>query len=165
MKSKGSRSIYFPGLNGIRAIAALLVVCSHISLSLEIFGFSDYGGIDMAGYGVTMFIVLSGYLITYLLLNEYEENKLIDYRKFYMRRILRIWPIYYLSIIIALTCIYFGGHAIDGTGLFFYLFMMANVPFVFGGALNLVGQLWSVGVEEQFYLFWPWLFKKTKSSL
>ena len=160
MTLKVTETVYFPGLNGIRAIAALLVVCSHISMGLGSLGFRGYHSIDMAGYGVTMFFVLSGYLITYLLLIEYEKNKQISYRKFYMRRILRIWPIYYLSILIALACMYFFGQRPDATGLFFYIFMMANVPFVFGGALSFVAQLWSVGVEEQFYLFWPWLFKK-----
>lgn len=152
--------IYFPGLNGIRAIAALLVIFSHISIQLPAFGFQGYQGIDMAGYGVTMFFVLSGYLITYLLLTEFEKNKKISYRKFYIRRMLRIWPIYYLSFGVALTWMLFSGQSINGDSLIFYLFMMANVPFVFGGMLGLVGQLWSVGVEEQFYLFWPWLFKK-----
>lgn len=114
----------------------------------------------MAGYGVTMFFVLSGYLITYLLLTEYEKNKKISYRKFYIRRILRIWPIYYLSLAIALILMLFSGERTEGSNIAFYLFMMANIPFAFGGLIGFVGQLWSVGVEEQFYLFWPWLFKK-----
>jgi len=160
MIQKATETVYFPGLNGIRAIAALLVVFSHISLGLGSLGFRGYHGIDMAGYGVTMFFVLSGYLITYLLLTEYDKNGQISYRKFYMRRILRIWPIYYLSIFIALACMCFFAERADGWGLFFYMFMMANVPFIFGGTLGFVAQLWSVGVEEQFYLFWPWLFKQ-----
>lgn len=59
----------------------------------------------------------------------------------------------------------FQGIAIDTGGLLFYIFLMANVPFVFGGGLGIVAQLWSVGVEEQFYLFWPWLFKKREKLL
>ena len=165
MTFKSTEKVYFPGLNGIRAIAALLVVFSHISLGISNLGFSGHHGIDMAGYGVTMFFVLSGYLITYLLLLEYQKNRQISYRKFYMRRILRIWPIYYLSIFIALVCMYFLEQKVSGNGLFFYLFLMANVPFVFGGTLNFVSQLWSVGVEEQFYLLWPWLFKQRAQLL
>lgn len=153
-------TIYFPGLNGIRAIAALLVVCSHISLNISQLGFVGYRSIDMAGYGVTMFFVLSGYLITYLLLTEHELYHKISYRKFYIRRILRIWPIYYLSLFIALIWMYFSNQDISVPGVFFYLFMMANVPFIYGGIVGIVAHLWSVGVEEQFYLFWPWLFKK-----
>lgn len=157
--------IYFPGLNGMRAIAALLVIFSHIGIQLHAIGFQGYQSIDMAGYGVTMFFVLSGYLITYLLLTEYEKNKKISYKKFYVRRMLRIWPIYYLSLAITQAWMVFSGQNTDGNSLIFYLFMMANVPFVFGGMLGLVGQLWSVGVEEQFYLFWPWLFKKRNHLL
>lgn len=151
--------LYFPGLNGIRAIAALLVVCSHISMSISDLGFLGFGSIAMAGYGVTMFFVLSGYLITYLLLTEYKKNGEISYKKFYIRRILRIWPIYYLSLLIALVWMYSSNQSIDIKGLLFYIFMMANVPFIYGGTVGLVAHLWSVGVEEQFYLFWPWLFK------
>jgi peptidoglycan/LPS O-acetylase OafA/YrhL len=154
-----SKSLYLPGLNGIRAIAALLVVISHISLQIGDLGFATRGSINMAGKGVTMFFVLSGYLITTLLLKEQDKTGAISLRKFYVRRILRIWPIYYLAIIVALTWFAISGLSISATGTFFYVFLMANVPFVFGGVIGPVAQLWSVGVEEQFYLFWPWLFR------
>jgi peptidoglycan/LPS O-acetylase OafA/YrhL len=156
------KSLYLPGLNGIRAIAALLVVLSHISMRIGELGFPAKGSINMAGYGVTMFFVLSGYLITTLLLKEHDKTGTIELRKFYIRRILRIWPIYYLALIIAIVWLSWNKVAIDGTGTFFYVFLMANVPFVFGGVIGPVGQLWSVGVEEQFYLFWPWLFRWRK---
>ena len=90
--------IYFPGLNGLRAIAALAVVISHTTLELHkfnlnpfIFGMKDDGeprGISLAGFGVSIFFVLSGFLITYLLLEEKNKQK-INIRKFYLRRILR----------------------------------------------------------------------------
>ncbi|MAZ37152.1 MAG: hypothetical protein CL842_06855 [Crocinitomicaceae bacterium] len=96
--------IYLPGLNGIRAIAAIAVVVSHITLSLDdigldsnIFGTYDSGkprALDLAGYGVSMFFALSGFLITYLLWLE-KEKQPIQIRKFYLRRMLRIWPLYY----------------------------------------------------------------------
>jgi peptidoglycan/LPS O-acetylase OafA/YrhL len=154
-----TKSLYLPGLNGIRAIAALLVVISHISLQIADLGFAARGSINMAGKGVTMFFVLSGYLITTLLLKEQDKTGAISLRKFYVRRILRIWPIYYLALIIAICWFLFSNQPIDGGGAFFYTFLMANVPFVFGGVISPVAQLWSVGVEEQFYLFWPWLFR------
>jgi peptidoglycan/LPS O-acetylase OafA/YrhL len=154
-----SKSLYLPGLNGIRAIAAMLVVISHISLQIGQLGFPSKGSINMAGYGVTMFFVLSGYLITTLLLKEQDKTGTIALRKFYTRRILRIWPIYYLALFIAIIGLVWNNQPVEGVGAFFYIFLMANIPFVFGGVISPVSQLWSVGVEEQFYLFWPWLFR------
>lgn len=151
--------LYLPGLNGIRAIAALLVVISHINLQIGDLGFPYKEGINMAGRGVTMFFVLSGYLITTLLLKEQMKTGAISLRKFYLRRVLRIWPIYYLALFIAIVWFAISKQPISGAATFFYLFLMANVPFVFGGTISPVVQLWSVGVEEQFYLFWPWLFR------
>lgn len=163
--SMNQERIYFPGLNGIRAIAAFIVVCTHINMQ---FGFSGLSGLQAvhmaAGYGVTLFFVLSGYLITYLLLTEYKNTNTISYKKFYTRRILRIWPIYFLAILIALIYIILRGYHVDGH-IFFYIFMLANVPNAFGGSLPMAGILWSIGVEEQFYLFWPWLFKKRENLL
>ena len=109
-----SKSIYFPGLNGIRAVAAIAVVISHITIALKdfgldphIFGTFDDGkpkGYILAGYGVSVFFVLSGFLITYLLISEKDSHS-IDIKKFYIRRILRIWPLYYLYLIIAVITI------------------------------------------------------------
>lgn len=158
-----NNKIYFPGLNGIRAIAALLVVFSHISLKSSELGFKYGHGIDMAGYGVTMFFVLSGYLITFLLLKEYDKKGTISYKNFYIRRILRIWPLYYLALIIACLIGLVQGENYSTSTLLFYVFFMPNVPYIFGGVIHLVAPLWSVGVEEQFYLFWPWLFKFRKN--
>ena len=90
-----NKEIYLPGLNGIRAIAAIAVVISHITvrnkdfgLNPFVFGFFENGtprGLDLAGYGVSMFFTLSGFLITYLLLHE-KKKQLIDIKKFYFRR-------------------------------------------------------------------------------
>lgn len=157
-----NKSLYLPGLNGIRAIAAILVVLSHVSLKTSQLGFPKNEGIKMAAYGVTMFFVLSGYLITTLLLKENDKTGKISLRKFYIRRIFRIWPIYYLIFIVALAWSLFNQKPVKADSIFFYSFLMANVPFVFGGTIAPIVQLWSVGVEEQFYLFWPWLFRREK---
>ena len=94
--------IYLPGLNGLRAIAALSVVIAHVSQE----GIADFGlprlfDLPMAGYGVTLFFVISGFLITYLLISEIKKTDTVSVSKFYIRRILRIWPIYYLFILIS----------------------------------------------------------------
>ena len=107
-----SNAVYLPGLNGLRAIAALAVVVSHITLSLDQFGLNSnvFGtdingspkGLDLAGDGVTIFFALSGFLITFLFLKE-KENGSISIKKFYVRRILRIWPLYYLFFFIPIN--------------------------------------------------------------
>lgn len=160
--------IYLPGLNGLRAIAALSVVVSHVSMQ----GISDFGlpylaSFPMAGYGVTLFFVISGFLITYLLINEIKETDTISISKFYVRRILRIWPIYYLFILIVILVFWKLNilNQILLPELGFYIFMMANIPFVTHSGIMILVHYWSIGVEEQFYLFWPWLVRFSKNKL
>ncbi|MEP7236277.1 MAG: acyltransferase [Ferruginibacter sp.] len=155
------KSFHLKGLNGIRAIAALSVVFSHTMLGLNYFGLrSIEGGWKFANYGVTMFFTLSGFLITSLLMQEKEQFSTINIRDFYIRRILRIWPLYYLYIIFVVIVLYkyFPGQ-LPG-GLAFYLFLAANMSAILNLTLPFLTHYWSLGVEEQFYLIWPWLFKK-----
>jgi len=166
--------LYFSGLNGLRAIAALSVVFSHASCDFILFGldpiyFSKYADgspklFNMAAYGVTIFFTLSGFLITYLLLEENKKQP-INIRNFYIRRILRIWPLYYTYLIIAIITMLITGYDVEGKAVLFYVFLMANVPFFLGigDGLKLIGHYGSLGVEEQFYSFWPWVVKKSKS--
>ena len=166
--------LYFSGLNGLRAIAALSVVFSHTSSDFVLFGlepiyFSKYADgtpklFNLAQYGVTIFFTLSGFLITYLLLEE-NKKQTINIRNFYIRRILRIWPLYYSYLILSIITIFVTGWELEGKTVLFYIFLMANIPFILGNELKLVGHYWSLGVEEQFYSFWPWLIKKSKSVL
>ena len=160
--------VYLPGLNGLRAIAALLVVISHISIKeIGDFGLPYLIVLPMAGYGVTLFFVISGFLITYLLLQEKELKQTIDIKKFYMRRILRIWPIYYLFLIICVIVFFILGKSKDICiqDMWFYVFFAANIPFVFQQGILILFHYWSIGVEEQFYLIWPWIVKKSKTTL
>ena len=168
------KTTYLPGLNGLRAIAALSVVFSHITLELQnfnlnsfLFGVTENGtpkGLDLANYGVTIFFALSGFLITFLLLKEKQIQE-ISVKKFYIRRILRIWPLYYLFLIIVLIITISSGMDINLKSLILYLFYLANVPFIFGFSIPLLAHYWSLGVEEQFYLFWPWFIKKINNKL
>ena len=168
------KSVYLPGLNGIRAIASIAVVLSHttlalkeFNLSLNIFGVNSDGspkGYLLASYGVTMFFVLSGFLITFLLQKE-SEQKEINIKKFYIRRILRIWPLYYFYITLCLIAFFSFGIAFNFKSLIYYLFFAANVPFIFNFTLPFLNHFWSIGVEEQFYLFWPWVIKKVKKRI
>ncbi len=172
--SKSLATVYLPGLNGLRAIAALAVVFSHITLELGEFGLNskilgtdingNASGLNLASYGVTIFFTLSGFLITFLLLKEKEETKL-KIKEFYIRRILRIWPLYYLYFAIGLITIWFYGLPFNSISVLFYIFLAANVPFILGTPLPFLGHYWSLGVEEQFYLFFPQLAKLTNNRL
>jgi len=162
-----TQSIYLPGLNGIRAIAAIGVVVSHITRRGADFGLDPYlfgsyegetVGWDLAEFGVTMFFTLSGFLITYLLLIE-RQNAPVNILKFYMRRILRIWPLYYAYILVCVI-VWFLFQLHPNYDVFaFYIFFAANVPFIMSASMPFLIHFWSLGVEEQFYLFWPWFTK------
>lgn len=110
-----NKPIHLPGLNGIRAFAAVAVVISHTTLALNnfnldntVFGKDRFGnplGLALASHAVTIFFVLSGFLITYLTIHEKQKIGNLNIRKFYIRRILRIWPLYYLYLIIIIAII------------------------------------------------------------
>lgn len=154
-------SIHLKGLNGIRCIAALLVIVSHTFLACDKFGLAKMTGIQFAGYGVTMFFTLSGFLITYLLLKEKKRFNDVSIKQFYTRRILRIWPLYYFNMLLALIFILVVYPDYLPGSIFYYVFMGANIPCAVGATMwiPIIGHYWSLGVEEQFYLFWPWLVK------
>jgi peptidoglycan/LPS O-acetylase OafA/YrhL len=161
-----SKKIYLPGLNGIRAIAAVSVVASHINHRSIGFGLPKMPLLDLAGYGVTMFFVLSGFLITYLLLKEKEITNNINYKFFFIRRALRIWPLYFLYLLILMLV--FGIDGFKGTLVYYILFLPNFVNLVVAefGVVPVstilsekIGHYWSLGVEEQFYIFWPWVIK------
>lgn len=156
---------YLSGLHGIRAIAAVGVMVSHIITSLHLFGLDNtIAGVDLEGnalglllapYGVTMFFTLSGFLITYLLLREKQQHGFIKVRYFYIRRILRIWPLYFLYLMVAL-CVALTFHQyIAWHSLPYYLFLLANIPMILHQYLPFLGHYWSLGIEEQFYLLFP----------
>jgi len=171
-----SKRIYFPGLNGVRFIAALLVILDHLELFKGYFGFRTMWSHDfsfhLGSLGVTIFFVLSGFLITYLLLEE-KKFLQINVLNFYIRRVLRIWPLYFLILIISFFIIphldFFkvpvysediGSNFIEKFML--SLFFLANVAFVYFPPIPFGNILWSVAVEEQFYLIWPNLIKRFK---
>ncbi len=176
----GSReSIHLPGLNGVRFWAAFLVLLDHLELFKPYFGITQFWSEAQSAHlgrtGVTVFFVLSGFLITYLLLKEKELGG-IGIRNFYVRRILRIWPLYYLIVALCFfVAPYIGILQVEGYAeavhndlaakLFLFVAMMANVAFVLLPTVPFGNVLWSVAVEEQFYLFWPHLMKRAGSVL
>jgi len=140
-----------PSLDGLRAISITLVVLSHlvkwrhISLGLV----STYGAL-----GVHVFFVLSGYLITNLLLREHERSSTISLRDFYLRRAFRIFPAAFVFMAVAIVLYW---HQMTWYHVAAALLYVANMdisrPWIFG-------HLWSLGIEEQFYLLWPFALKK-----
>lgn len=162
-KEKMKGTVHLKGLNGIRCIAALLVIVSHTFLNCEYYGLPKMAGLQIAGYGVTMFFTLSGFLITYLLLKEKRQFKDVSIKGFYIRRVLRIWPLYYFHLLLAIIVMLVAFPEFLPGLIYYYIFMGANIPFAMaaGGPvlIPIIGHYWSLGVEEQFYLFWPWLVK------
>lgn len=164
-----AHTFYLPGLNGLRAIAALAVVVSHVTLDLGKFGLdatilgTDSAGrpqgLLLAGFGVSIFFALSGFLITYLLLLESMRTK-ISLPKFYLRRILRIWPLYYLYLFVTSVILWLCEDENLAVTLPYYVFFAPNIPFILGVPLSYLAHYWSLGVEEQFYLLWPVLIKQ-----
>lgn len=109
--------------------------------------------------GVVLFFVLSGFLITTLLMKEKKKRGQIDLKSFYARRILRVWPLFYL--IIALSYVLFEYNPSSAT-VALCLTIFPNIAFVLGIGWSASPQIWSIGVEEQFYAIWPLVVRSGK---
>lgn len=164
--------VYFKNLDGIRFIAALLVVLHHAQFFK---GRYELGGLTFLNdalntgrTGVNLFFVLSGFLISYLLMQENDKSGTINFKNFYIRRVLRIWPLYMaygvsLTLVAPFVFNMLGFPALTDiqtilTNLLFILLFAVNFQLAFfpynTGILEIT---WSVCVEEQFYLLWPLL--------
>ena len=148
---------HLKGLDTLRAIAALIVVWSHIEFIKGLKGLPQNNFIFFpnAHFSVTLFFVLSGFLITFLLVKEFQKHQKISFKDFYIRRILRIWPLYYLILFVSY---FFTEHAISNRTLVLCLSIFPNIPPALKSAWESSPQIWSIGVEEQFYIFWPLFF-------
>jgi peptidoglycan/LPS O-acetylase OafA/YrhL len=151
---------YLPELDGLRAISVLLVVSVHMYDSDRLWRWL------CGGLGVTLFFLLSGYLITSLALREEDARGTLSLPAFYVRRSLRIFPLYYFVLgVYALLLLGLGVSphlaAAFGDALPAYLLYFQEVPFF--GRMIAAGrdlpffQSWSLGIEEKFYLVWPLL--------
>ncbi|TWJ04565.1 peptidoglycan/LPS O-acetylase OafA/YrhL [Mucilaginibacter frigoritolerans] len=169
---------HLPNLDGLRFIAASTVLFYHIDLALVMNKYKsntiDYFPFGFGELSVVLFFVLSGFIITYLLINE-NANKGISIPQFYLKRVLRIWPLYYLIIILAFVFfnhnplftwiggtsnVIIQGHRSIITVLL--LFICPNIALIFTPSLGYANPTWSIGVEEQFYLIWPFIMKTKK---
>lgn len=139
-----------PALQGLRAIAISLVVVYH-------FGFRGMPG----GYGVLIFYVLSGFLITWLLLKEDERYGTVSLRRFYTTRALRLLPAFYFFLAFALALVLALHKPVAWSQVCATLFFGANYFQAIHPehlANSILGHLWSLALEEQFYLLWPVAF-------
>lgn len=161
---------YFGGLNALRFFAAYTVVLHHaeqIRLKYGLFDLKAFSLFNNGGLAVTFFFVLSGFLITYLLLRERRDTGDVSIRDFYIRRILRIWPLYFLLVFLGTLAIPFLlkliGYSYEmpytfGDVIGYYVFFAPFMVNILYGH-HFLEPLWSIGVEELFYILWAPLFK------
>jgi len=161
-----NRHSYFPAFDGLRGIAILPVLMLHVGVNA--LPSSDLlRELTRGWYGVDLFFVLSGFLITRILLGELESTGTLDIGRFYRRRVLRLGPAYATM----LTAVFAGAMIFDRAAL-------ARVPQVLpalatytynyelaarGPHFDVLVVDWSLCVEEQFYLVWPWLLRYLKA--
>jgi len=136
---------YFPSLDGLRAISVTLVILGHAKI-----------GTNFGGFGVKIFFVISGFLITSLLLKERERTGTLNLKAFYIRRFLRILPVAYLFLftVLLLKPLFH----LDIPNKFFFIAAFFLTNFLQGASY--IGHFWSLATEEQFYLIFPYFLKK-----
>jgi peptidoglycan/LPS O-acetylase OafA/YrhL len=141
-------------LDGLRAVSIALVIVGHVFNAFSARNSYEGAILGNGDLGVTVFFVISGYLITYLLLKEYGRHGSISLRNFYVRRAFRILPPYYLYLLV--ICIFAAIGFLPVTRIQFasaFLFLWDYFA-PLGGTYPLE-HLWSLSVEEQFYILWP----------
>ena len=163
---------YIPALDGVRGIAILLVIAFHARVAFSSTAEIPYVAFRFLGLGwsgVDLFFVLSGFLITGILLDSRDGPRY--FRRFYWRRVLRIFPLYFAYLfLILVVCRYawLAWSGVDlwkGTNPWWYFSYLLNWKSDHGFNDLYLGHLWSLAIEEQFYLVWPatvWLVPRRK---
>jgi len=165
---------YYPELDSIRFFLFCCVWGKHV-LPTNLVSYSAHHVPTWVAVAITsminalmcsldVFFIISGFLITQLLLRERDSNGTMDLKAFYVRRLLRIWPLYFFLIgIAALLSVFDRSQSLSWIDLLAYLFFAGNWGPVLGHWSHAVilGPLWSVSFEEQFYLLWPLVLRRT----
>ncbi len=150
---------HIPVLDGVRAVAVLIVICFHDWPAVGPERYSLIGKLAVWGQtGVDLFFVLSGFLITGILLDSKGSEHFL--RNFYVRRILRIFPLYYMTLFaLYVLCPLLRVSAwVPLKQSFWFWVYLQNIPMTFApSAITGPGHFWSLAVEEHYYFFWPFL--------
>lgn len=149
-----TKADHLPSLDGLRAISISLVLLGHLSGTRN-FVRLDLGIGDYAHLGVIVFFVISGFLITRLMISELSENGRVSLKLFYARRTLRLFPASYAFISCVCLLWWAGVFQLHASDIWHAITYTVNyLP----GRSWQIGHLWSLSVEEQFYLIWPCTF-------
>lgn len=172
----GQRSFYYPSLDGLRFFGFLLVFLHHVyqttysdnqfaNFFLTIFRTNGWVGVDL-------FLILSGFLVTTLLLKEKLHHGSFSVKNFHIRRILRIWPLYYLALILGFFVVPFITGQLNNLyyqeqikNEFFWNFLfLGNWYTVINdySVFRNISLLWTISLEQQFYFFWPFVLLTVK---
>ncbi|PZR27831.1 MAG: hypothetical protein DI535_08775 [Citrobacter freundii] len=172
MSASAPQKVYFKNLTGLRAIGAIRVLIGHIEFLKVFWGVPALHWFPVGGkVGVTFFFALSGFLITSLLLQERESTNTVKLKKFYLRRILRILPLYYVIILLSIFVfsripfLYVPGYTdrmLENLSWSNLLIVFLLLPNINNFSIPYADQRWSIVVEEQFYFFQPLLIKFLK---
>ncbi|AYB31652.1 acyltransferase family protein [Chryseolinea soli] len=168
---------YFSNLDGLRFVLAMVVFFAHSRLGVTLISVIPFDFVKRlvsvfsnGGLGVSFFFTLSGYLITYLIIEEKETSGAFHIRNFYIRRALRIWPLYYATLLFTffiypIIKVKLGYPNENPYHFLYQLLFLGNFDSIqvhqfdlVGLAPMMIGINWSIGIEEQFYIFWPVLF-------
>jgi len=159
---ESSKPTHLSALDGVRGLAALMIMFFHFmpaqydKVNHPILYFLKK--ISIFGQcGVPLFFVLSGFLITRILLNSRLYNNY--FKIFYLKRALRIFPLYYLYLILTfyILPLIFGQEMVNWNMSWYYFFYMQNFAMTFNWKIADAPHLWSLAVEEHFYLLWPFI--------
>lgn len=163
------KGLHYPGLNELRALAALSVIPGHVEQMKQLFGHPWSMWFPIPGFfGVNLFFALSGFLITSLLMEEKSRSGSVGLKRFYFKRMLRIWPLYFfvvgLSVFVlnripALQMPQLSTALYDNLTLGSSVLLLFILPQYLSFIVPYASQIWSVGVEEQFYLVQPFAIK------
>ncbi|APR85523.1 acyltransferase 3 [Minicystis rosea] len=172
-RARPTGGFYRPELDGVRCLAFLAVFVAHAfhgtpdEIWLRRFG--SFVGPWIAAllrsgrFGVDLFFVLSAYLITEILLRERSARGAVDVKAFWARRILRIWPLYFVFVIAGILVaprVLLVEHLSHGYAAAFLLFAGNWAIALHGWQTTVLAHLWSVSIEEQFYLSWPLVMRR-----
>lgn len=168
-KSPAITKVHFANLDGLRFMCFFMVFMSHSFFSTDttllqsdFYKFMKLDVVRNGIMGVNFFFVLSGFLITFLLIREKQNYGKINIPHFWLRRILRIWPLYFGCVIFGFIIFPFiklklGQTPNETASPFYYISFLSNFDIINKGLpdCSVLGILWSVAIEEQFYLTWP----------